>query len=111
VAKDGGKADVSVSVFPSDTGGTLANVNRWRRLLGMNDVDESGLQECTTNLGGATIEGAPGAVLADLSNDNRRLLGAIVPREGRWWFYKIVGDAPVVNAEHDTFVQFVKSQP
>ena len=111
VAKDGGKADVSVSVFPSDTGGILPNVNRWRRMLGLNEVDEAGLQECTTNLGGATIDGAPGAVLADLSNENRRLLGAIVPREGKWWFYKMIGDASVVNAEHDAFVQFVKSQP
>jgi len=111
VKKDDGKADISVSIFPSDTGGTLANVNMWRSQLGMKAVDEAGLQECTTNLGGATIEGAPGAVLADLSNDKRRLLGAIVPREGRWWFYKMVGDAPVVNAEHDTFVQFVKTQP
>jgi hypothetical protein len=111
VDKDGSKADVSVSVFPSDTGGTLANVNRWRRMLGLSDVDEAGLQECTSKFGDATIDGAPGAVLADLSNDNRRLLGAIVPREGRWWFYKMVGDAPVVNAEHDAFVQFVKAQP
>ena len=34
VSKDGGKADISVSVFPSDTGGTLANINRWRRQIG-----------------------------------------------------------------------------
>jgi hypothetical protein len=109
--KNGGKADVSVSVFDSDTGGTLANVNRWRQMIGLQDVDEAGLQECTSSLGEPTIAGAPGAVLADFSNDTRRFLGAIVPREGRWWFYKMVGDAAVVNAEHDTFVQFVKSQP
>lgn len=111
VAKEGGKADVSVSVFASDTGGTLANVNRWRRQLGLGDVDEAGLQECVTQLGGASIDGAPGPVLADFSNDNRRLLGAIVPREGHWYFYKMLGDAAVVNAEHDAFVQFVESQP
>ncbi|HSI11598.1 MAG TPA: hypothetical protein VK961_06115 [Chthoniobacter sp.] len=110
VNKEGGKADVSVSVFPSDTGGTLENVNRWRRQMGMEPVDENGLQECITSLGSG-IDGAPGPVLADLSKDNRRLLGAIVPREGKWWFYKMFGDASVVNAEHDTFVQFVKSQP
>jgi hypothetical protein len=111
VEKDGGKADVSVSVFPSDTGGTLGNVNRWRRQLGLEDVDENGLQECVTPLGGAHIDGAPGPLLVDLSKDTRRLLGAIVPREGQWWFYKMLGDASAVNAEHDTFVQFVKSQP
>jgi hypothetical protein len=111
VEKDGGKADVSVSVFPSDTGGTLGNVNRWRRQIGLEDVDENGLQECVTTLGGAHFDGAPGPVLVDLGKDNRRLLGAIVPREGQWWFYKMLGDAAAVNAEHDTFVQFVKSQP
>lgn len=110
VNKEGGKADVSVSVFPSDTGGTLENVNRWRRQMGLEPVDENGLLECVTSLGSG-IDGAPGPVLADLSKDTRRLLGAIVPREGKWWFYKMVGDASVVNAEHDTFVQFVKSQP
>jgi len=100
-----------VSVFGSDTGGTLSNVNRWRRQMGLGDVDEAGLAECVTTLGGSPIDGAPGPVLADISKENRRLLGAIVPREGKWWFYKMLGDASVVNAEHDTFVQFVKSQP
>jgi len=111
VEKDGGKADISVSVFSSDTGGMLGNVNRWRRQIGLEDVDENGLQECVTTLEGAHIDGAPGPVLVDLAKDNRRLLGAIVPRESQWWFYKMVGDAPAVNAEHDSFVQFVKSQP
>jgi hypothetical protein len=108
---DGAKAEVSVSVFPSDTGGVLANVNRWRRQLGMTETDEAGLQECVTPLEGATIDGAPASMLADLTHENRRLLGAIVPREGRWWFYKMLGDAPAVNAERDTFVHFIQSQP
>jgi hypothetical protein len=109
--KDGAKAEVSVSVFPSDTGGTLANVNRWRRQLGLADVDEAGLQDCVTPLEGASIAGAPGAMLADLTNQNRRMLGAVVPREGRWWFYKMMGDAAAVNAERENFVHFVKTQP
>ena len=110
-ATDGAKADVSVSIFPSDTGGTLANVNRWRRQLGLADVDEEGLKECVTALEGTSIADAPGGILADLTKDNRRLLGAIVPRDGRWWFYKMLGDAPAVNAEKENFVHFVKTQP
>ena len=92
-AVENGKAEVAVSVFPSDTGGTLANVNRWRRQLGLEDIDEAGLKDCVTPL-----EGLPGAQLADLTKENRRMLGAIVPRDGRWWFYKMMGDAPAVNA-------------
>jgi hypothetical protein len=104
--KDGAKAEVSVSVFPSDTGGTLANVNRWRRQLGLSEVDEAGLKSCVTGL-----DVAPGAVLVTLTNEQRQMLGAIVPREGKWWFYKMMGDAPAVASAHEDFVRFVKTAP
>ena len=32
---DGAKAEVSISIFPSDTGGVLGNVNRWRKQIGL----------------------------------------------------------------------------
>jgi hypothetical protein len=104
--KDGAKAEVSVSVFPSDTGGTLANVNRWRRQIGLGEVDESGLQSCTTGL-----DASPGAVLVNLTNEQRQLLGAIVPRQGKWWFYKMLGDAPAVASAHEDFLRFVQTAP
>lgn len=100
------KAEVSVSVFPSDTGGTLANVNRWRRQLGLGDTDQAGLKDFVTPLGGS-----PAAQLVDLAHENRRMLGAIVPRDGQWWFYKMLGDAPAVNAAREAFVGFAQSAP
>jgi hypothetical protein len=100
------KAEVSVSVFPSDTGGTLANVNRWRRQLGLGEVDEHGLQSCITGL-----DVAPGAVLVNLSNEQKHLLGAIVPRSGKWWFYKMMGDAAAVAAAREDFVKFASANP
>ena len=100
------KAEVSVSVFPNEAGGTLANVNRWRRQLGLGDVDDTGLKEVVAPLGDA-----PGAQLVDLVHENRRMLGAIVPRDGQWWFYKLMGDAPAVNAAREAFVAFAQSPP
>ncbi len=105
-AVDKAQAEVAVSVFPSDTGGTLANVNRWRRQLGLADTDEAGLKECVQPL-----EGVPGAELVELANGEKRMLSAIVPREGTWWFYKMMGDAPAVNAARDAFVRFSQSAP
>jgi len=102
----GGKAEVSVSVFPSDTGGTLANVNRWRRQMGLTEVDEGGMQSCVTGL-----DVVPGAVLVNLTNEQKQLLGAIVPRSGRWWFYKMMGDAAAVAAAREDFVQFASANP
>ena len=102
--QNGAKAEVAVSIFPSDTGGTLANVNRWRAQLGIAATDDAGLKDCTQSLDG-------GAILVDLANEQRQLVGAIVPRDGRWWFYKMLGDAPAVASAKDAFVEFVKTAP
>lgn len=104
--KDGAQAEVAVSVFPSDTGGTLANVNRWRGQLGLPPVDESGLASLVTPLSVAA-----NAVLVDLAHDDKRMLAAIVPRDGIWWFYKLTGGAPAVANARDAFIGFVSSKP
>lgn len=101
------KAEVSVSIFPSDTGGTLANVNRWRRQIGLPEVQQAELNSLVSPLDPDT----PGAILVDMTNNNKRLLGAIVPRGGSYWFYKLLGDAEAVTPEKDTFVAFAKSNP
>jgi hypothetical protein len=102
--KDGAKAEVSISIFPSDTGGTLANVNRWRKQIGLEEVDEAGLKNCVKPL-----DAIPGAVLVNLANEQRALLGAIVPREGQYIFYKMLGDTPAVTAAHEDFVTFAQA--
>ena len=103
---DGG-AEVAVSVFPSDTGGLAANVLRWRRQLGLAEV---GAEEAA---GAAKpIEGGPeGSVAVDLENGERALSGVIVPRGGRWFFYKLTGPTAAVKAARETFVNFAKATP
>lgn len=101
------KAEVSVSIFPSDTGGTLANVNRWRKQIGLPEVKDGELAATVSPLDPAQ----PDTILVDMTNNNRRLLGAIVPRDGRYWFYKLMGDAEAVAPEKESFVAFVKSKP
>lgn len=104
--KDGAQAEVAVSVFPSDTGGTLQNVNRWRAQLGLPPVDSAGLANLV-----APLSAAPNAVLADLSNNDKRMLAAIVPRDGTWWFYKLTGGTPAVANAREAFIGFVSSTP
>jgi hypothetical protein len=105
--KEGANAEVAVSVFPSDTGGTLSNVNRWLGQLGKSPLEESALGTVVKPLEG----GPEGAELVDLSGDDKKMLGAIVPRDGRWWFYKMTGGPAAVNAARDAFVAFAKAQP
>jgi hypothetical protein len=99
--------DVFISVFPTDTGGTLANVNRWRRQLKLKETSETELSSLVTPLGA----GLPNAVLVDMTNNTQQLVGAIVPRDGQWWFYKLLGDAAAVAPERENFVRFAKSVP
>ena len=101
------KAEVSVSIFPNDTGGTLANVNRWRRQIGLPEVRESELTPMVSPLDPSN----PNAILVDMKSDGKQILGAIVPRGGSYWFYKLMGDAAAVAPEKESFVAFAKSAP
>ena len=112
VADDAGaKAEITVSFFPGDVGGTLANVNRWRGQMGQKPVEQSQLNGVTESL--AAVEGK--ATLVDFMGVNgksgqpARLVGAIVPRGDHTWFYKMTGDEKVVAGQKDNFVQFVKT--
>jgi hypothetical protein len=101
------RAEVSVSVFTSETGGALSNVNRWRGQIGLSPISEAELSRQATPLDPKT----PGAILVNLSNGGRQLVAAIVPRGGQWYFYKLLGEAAAVAPEIDAFAAFAKSEP
>jgi hypothetical protein len=100
---------VTVSFFPGDVGGALANVNRWRsqmELAPVADINLNGLTENIETLGGKGL-------LVDFegtgSKSGKRLVAAIVPHGENTWFYKLVGDKALVATEKDGFVNFVKN--
>jgi hypothetical protein len=102
------KAEVSVSVFPTEAGDTLMNINRWRtKFVGLAPVGEKDLPQLLSPLDPAN----PGAVLVDMQNDNKRLIGAIVPRAGGYWYYKLVGETAAVAPQKQSFIAFAKSNP
>ncbi len=101
------KAEVFVSVFPGDTGGKLANVNRWRKQIGLAPIYEADLTSLVSPLDPVDSE----SILVDMTNNSRRLIGAIVPRDGQYWFYKLLGDAGAVAPEKESFIAFAKSKP
>jgi hypothetical protein len=107
VEKGAAKADVTVSIFPNSTGGALMNVNRWRGQIGLPPIADSELGTVATPLD----EKIPDSILADMSNGSSRLVGAIVPRGGQWYFYKLRGDADAVAAQKEAFVKFARSEP
>ena len=98
-----GAADLSITAFPGDVGGDLANVNRWRGQLQLPPVpDLTGtLQPLEAN--GLRIRVFDGA------NGGTRMLGAIVPLTGETWFFKLTGPDALVAREKPAFLEFLKT--
>jgi hypothetical protein len=104
------QAAVNVSMSPGDGGGLLANVDRWRGQLGLAPTTEADLAKEAESLELAGVK----APLADITGKDARtgqgarLLAVVVPRSGETWFYKLMGDAQVVQAEKAPFLKFVQ---
>jgi stage V sporulation protein SpoVS len=81
--------EVSVTSFPGDVGGLLANVNRWRGQMGLSAIDEGGLaqsvrtsQSMMSRVSLVSLDGA----------DGNRMLGAIIDvGDSNTWFVKATG--------------------
>ena len=97
--------------FPGDTGGLLANVNSWRGQVGLADIAQSDLQTQVTPVdvagGKAMLVDVPG--LNPKTGQKAPLIGAIIPREGRTWFFKMMGEDKTVLSAKPAFLQFLAS--
>ncbi|OHE88954.1 MAG: hypothetical protein A3G75_13035 [Verrucomicrobia bacterium RIFCSPLOWO2_12_FULL_64_8] len=98
-----GEGDLSITAFPGDVGGDLANINRWRGQVGLPPVaDVAG--------GAQTIEaGTLKMLLVDAANNGNRILGTIVSRPGETWFFKLAGPDALVAREKPAFVAFLQT--
>jgi hypothetical protein len=99
------KAEMTVIVLGGAAGGLLPNVNRWRDQVGLPSLaseDEIKAEPVPTGGGEAKfirIEGTSG----------RGMLAAILPRDGRVWFFKLMGDQSVTDQQQDAFKGFLES--
>ena len=106
---DGAEADLSITAFPGDTGGLLANLNRWRGQLALppladnqldgalEHADANGLHFEIVDFTG-TAKGAPA-----------RIVGAVLSRPGETWFFKLMGPDALVASQKPAFLDFLRS--
>jgi hypothetical protein len=107
----GQTASVNISFFPGSVGGTFANVNRWRRQMGLDPITEDKLDSVTQPL---DVGGGKATLVDFTGTDARtgqpgRLVAVIVPNGDNTWFYKLSGDGAVVQGQKDSFVKFVQT--
>jgi hypothetical protein len=113
IAGDGGAAAaVNVSSSPGDGGGQLANLNRWRGQLGL-EPETKEIPPPRIGPPGADIPAAGILTVDYTGTDSKtgkpaRLVGSIVQQNGQTWFYKLMGDAKVVESQKAAFTQFVQ---
>lgn len=106
----GAKGDLSVVALGPQAGGVVANVTRWRNQLGLPPLGET---EMSTSLKSVTTRAGDKAILVELegvgASSGTNLLGAIVTRPDRTWFYKLTGPKILLNTERTHFQEFVQS--
>lgn len=102
----GATAELSVTAFPGDMGGELANLNRWRGQLKLPPVGEAELEKAVTRQEHDGLSFG----LVDLAGGGQRMLGAWVPYAKSMWFFKLgpASDA-LVGREKEAFQAFVAS--
>jgi hypothetical protein len=108
----GGKqAEVSIVPLPGMAGGDFANVNRWRGQVGLPPASDDALQ----NAAETVQAGGQPAALFDLagvnaaSGETNRIVAAIQHRDATAWFFKMTGDANLVEQQKPVFVDFLKT--
>jgi len=105
------RAEITVSSFPGDVGGLLANVNRWRGQVSLPPIDEASLAQAVTQV---DVQVGKGSLVELNGTDAKtgqkaRLVGVAVPHGGETWFFKMLGAEPVVAREKAAFLKFVQS--
>ena len=105
------RAEMTVSSFPGDVGGLLPNINRWRKQVGLDPLNEEQVQGNSEPLklssGAATLVDVTGK---DPKTDRpSRLIGIIQPHHNGTWFYKLMGNEAVVAKEKVAFLKFLQT--
>jgi hypothetical protein len=109
---EGSSADVSVIPIPGDSGSVLDNVNRWRaqlKLAALASADDPALgKKADTSVG--EIFTSHMTSTEPIVNGKKAAMGTVIlKRPGMTWFFKITGDAALVEANLERFDTFVRS--
>lgn len=111
VSQNGKLADISVIPLGGMAGTDPANVNRWRGQVGLAPLADDDLSKLADKV---TVGDAP-ADLFDLTGTApggsapERILAVILHRDDNTWFFKMTGDATLVEQEKPAFEAFLKS--
>ena len=111
ISENGKTADVSIIPLSGTAGGDPANVNRWRGQVGQPPLEESELKKSAelAQVGDKPADLYDLAGTAPGSGDAERIIGTIFHTEDSTWYFKMTGDAALVEKQKQAFIGFLKS--
>jgi len=105
----GGEADLSITAFPGDTGGLLANLNRWRGQISLAPLSAAQLDANLAHLDANNLHFEVVDFAGTVNGAPTRILGAVLPRAGETWFFKLMGPDALVAGEKAAFIAFLQT--
>jgi len=97
--------DISVTAFPGETGGMLANVNRWRTQIDLSPIKKGEEKRFVRN----AIGKKRGVRLVQLKGHQKSMLVGLILHQGMTYFIKCMGPTSLVFKEKKVFYRFVDS--
>ena len=106
-------SELSVSAFPGDVGGQLANINRWRRQVGLGPINEEMAADLIRDAEVSGIEGwqvdFTGLAGTGQNGGGARVVATAVSHNGQTWFFKLMGNDRSLEDELEKYDAFLKS--
>lgn len=99
---------MSITAFPNDVGGELANINRWRGQIQLPPIGENDLAAAVTRHDHNGLKFGEVDLVGGGAKP-QRILGAWVAFGGATWFFKLMGPDTVVAKEKAAFAVFIES--
>ena len=108
---EGGEAAlVTLSNLRAAPVSKLTGINMWKEQLGQPSVDEAAIAQLPvvkTGFGEGVLVEVMGTNPINKEAKPSRLIGAIVEESDTAWYFKIIGDAALVAAERNAFMQWM----
>ena len=109
----GATADVSLVVLSGAAGGVLDNVNRWLSQLGQPSTTEEEIKKTAKHiksaLGDVTVVDLQGLPEGGDATKDGRIVAGLAGTADRTFFFKMRGNAALVESQKSNFTQWVSS--
>ncbi len=111
--KNGLSLELAVTKFEGDVGTWLANINRWRGQIHLPPLSESASAKAVKEFQG---DGMSFKIVEFTSMENlienrfkQGMVIATLERSNQKWFFKMTGEATLLNSQKETFYDFLKT--